>query len=208
MRKNDTEKVTIVMHKGNMDETANMLKTYAMSVLMRFVAKVRDAEMLEDGNTVILTMPMNDDNPEWVQNNILKKYSNYKFPEEQLAGAGKVPLQVVSYDGNGEAGVGEAWNYVYQTNFYYVDNRGNKKPLTGYNLRNALGLRSHAFRVEYEASTDEVVITTQGWGHGVGFSQMGAVGYANEEGWSYVKILRHYFSVTGTSNHQVVMPVW
>ena len=58
------------------------------------------------------------------------------------------------------------------------------------------------------ASTDEVVITTQGWGHGVGFSQMGAVGYANEEGWSYVKILRHYFSVTGTSNHQVVMPVW
>lgn len=72
MRKNDTEKVTIVMHKGNMDETANMLKTYAMSVLMRFVARVRGAEMMEDSNTVILTMPMNNDDPEWVQNNILK----------------------------------------------------------------------------------------------------------------------------------------
>lgn len=60
------------MHKGNMDETANMLKTYAMSVLMRFVARVRGAEMMEDSNTVILTMPMNNDDPEWVQNNILK----------------------------------------------------------------------------------------------------------------------------------------
>lgn len=71
-RKDDTEKVTIVMHKGNMDETANMLKTHAMSVLIRFVARVRDAEMMEDDNTVILTISMNGDDPEWVQNNILK----------------------------------------------------------------------------------------------------------------------------------------
>lgn len=144
----------------------------------------------------------------WVESNILKKYDGYKFPLEQLAKKGETPLVAKNYDGNGSAGVGDAWNYVYQTNFYYIDNRGVQKMLTGYNIRNALGLRSHAFRVEYEPSTDEVTITTQGWGHGVGFSQMGAVGYANKEGWSYVKILRHYFSVTGTTNHQVVMPVW
>ena len=146
----------------------------------------------------------------WAEKTILenKSYKNYAFPLEQLAEEGEVPLKARLYDGDGSAGVGDAWNYVYHTNFYYVDDRGNQKYLTGYNIRNALGLRSHAFRVEYEPSTDEVTITTQGWGHGVGFSQMGAVGYANEEGWSYVQILRHYFSVTGSTNHQVVMPVW
>lgn len=69
-------------------------------------------------------------------------------------------------------------------------------------------MRSHAFRVTYDAATDTVSITTQGWGHGVGLSQMGAVGYANEEGWSYVQILTHYYSVTDTSNHKIVMPIW
>lgn len=159
--------------------------------------------------TVTMTRTeLNDKIRAWFQSNIVKKYPSYSVPEEQFAAAGTCPLQALSYDGSGEMSHGDAWNYVYQTNFYYVDNRGNKKPLTGYNIRNALGLRSHAFRVEYEPSTDEVTITTQGWGHGVGFSQMGAVGYANEDGWSYVKILRHYFSVTGNTNHQVVMPVW
>ncbi len=145
----------------------------------------------------------------WFVSNVQKKHPTYVMPEEQFELAeGEEPLRVETYDGDGTKGEGDAWNYVYQTNFYYVDNRGNKKPLTGYNLRNALGLRSHAFRVSYNAATDEVIITTQGWGHGVGLSQMGAVGYANEEGWDYVKILRHYYSVTDNSNHQIVTPVW
>ena len=33
-----------------------------------------------------------------------------------------------------------------------------------------------------------------GYGHGVGMSQCGAVGYAAEKGWSYKKILKHYYS--------------
>ncbi len=136
-------------------------------------------------------------------------WAAYAMPEEQFElKDGELPLVALSYDGDGSAGTGDAWNYVFHTNFYYVDNRGNKKPLTGFNLRSALGLRSHAFRVAYEAATDTVTITTQGWGHGVGLIQMGAVGYANEEGWSYVQILRHYYSVTGTSAQQLVMPIW
>lgn len=145
----------------------------------------------------------------WMQKNVLDKYDNYVVPEDQFKTEGNAaPLQVLSYDGDGTAGSGDAWNYVFHTNFYYVDARGNKKPLTGHNIRQALGLRSHAFRVAYDASTDIVTITTQGWGHGVGLSQMGAVGYANEEGWNYVQILRHYYSVTDSSQHQVVTPVW
>ncbi len=137
------------------------------------------------------------------------KYPNYSMPEEQFTTAsGQVPLRALSYDGDGSAGTGDAWNYVFHTNFYYVDGKGNQKPLTGYNMRNALGLRSHAFRTTYDEATQTVTITTQGWGHGVGLSQMGAVGYANEAGWSYVQILRHYYSVTDTSTHQIVMPLW
>ena len=145
----------------------------------------------------------------WVKKNVLDKNEGYVMPEEQFTlKKDELPLRATSYDGDGLAGTGDQWNYVYQTNFYYVDSRGVKKYLTGYNLRSALGLRSHAFRVSYDAATDEVTITTQGYGHGVGLSQMGAVGYANEEGWNYVKILRHYYSVTGSSAHQIVMPVW
>ena len=33
-----------------------------------------------------------------------------------------------------------------------------------------------------------------GYGHGVGMSQCGAVGYAAEKGWNYKKILKHYYS--------------
>ena len=38
-------------------------------------------------------------------------------------------------------------------------------------------------------------LTGHGWGHGIGMSQYGALGYA-EHGWSYTQILGHYF--TGT----------
>jgi stage II sporulation protein D len=39
------------------------------------------------------------------------------------------------------------------------------------------------------------VVSGRGWGHGVGLSQYGALGYANE-GWTYDRILAHYY--TGT----------
>jgi stage II sporulation protein D len=45
------------------------------------------------------------------------------------------------------------------------------------------------------ARASELVITGAGYGHGVGMSQEGALGYA-EHGWSYRKILAHYY--TGT----------
>lgn len=161
-------------------------------------------------NTVTLSRTeLNNKVKTWFENNVQNRYPTYVMPEEQFTlKDGELPLQALTYDGDGSAGTGDSWNYVFHTNFYYVDNRGNKKQLTGYNMRSALGLRSHAFRVTYDAATDMVTITTQGWGHGVGLSQMGAVGYANEEGWSYVQILRHYFSVTGSTAHQVTMPVW
>ena len=37
-------------------------------------------------------------------------------------------------------------------------------------------------------------MTYYGYGHGVGMSQCGAVGYAAEEGMNYKQILRHYYT--------------
>ena len=37
-----------------------------------------------------------------------------------------------------------------------------------------------------------MIFRTFGWGHGVGMSQWGAKGYA-DHGWSYDRILRHYY---------------
>lgn len=66
------EVVTIVMHKGNREVEANMIKTYALTVLMRFVGRLRDAPVMEDDNTLLITLPAEGDDPGWVQNNILR----------------------------------------------------------------------------------------------------------------------------------------
>ena len=44
-----------------------------------------------------------------------------------------------------------------------------------------------------------MIITTRGFGHGVGMSQYGASGMA-KEGYQYDKILKHYY--TGKSIHE------
>lgn len=146
---------------------------------------------------------------DWFSKNIQSVTGNETctMPAEQFTNDDSMsPLRALSYDGDGTSGSNSAWNYVYETNFYYLNKKGQKVQLKGHQIRQALGLRSHAFRTSFE--NDTVTIQTQGWGHGVGLSQMGAVGYANEDGWTYVQILRHYYSVTNHTAHQVVLPVW
>ena len=38
------------------------------------------------------------------------------------------------------------------------------------------------------------LVSGRGWGHGVGMSQYGALGYAQEDGWTYDQILGHYYT--------------
>ena len=61
----------------------------------------------------------------------------------------------------------------------------------GTDLYNKLGLRSTDFDIELLG--EEILITTKGYGHGVGMSQYGALGMA-KEGFSYEEILKHYYS--------------
>lgn len=64
------------------------------------------------------------------------------------------------------------------------------KALTGKDIREKLDLRSSDFA--WERKDDNIVITTKGFGHGVGMSQYGANGMA-EEGSDYQEIVKHYY---------------
>lgn len=62
--------------------------------------------------------------------------------------------------------------------------------IKGTTFRSLLGLRSTDFTIEL--ASDSVIITTYGYGHGVGMSQYGANSLANM-GYSYKSILSHYY---------------
>ena len=69
---------------------------------------------------------------------------------------------------------------------------GNKE-LTGVNIRSIFNLNSANFDIEIK--DDNVVFNIKGYGHGVGMSQWGAEGMA-QEGFLYYEILKHYYSGT------------
>ena len=63
----------------------------------------------------------------------------------------------------------------------------------GRDVYNKLGLKSTDFSLKKEG--DNIIINTTGYGHGVGMSQYGALGMA-QEGYTYKEILSYYY--TGT----------
>ena len=65
--------------------------------------------------------------------------------------------------------------------------------VTGRELREALGLRSATFTVDFDG--ENFIIKTKGYGHGVGMSQTGAL-YMAQSGSSYREILSHYYPDT------------
>ncbi|EOV9526551.1 stage II sporulation protein D [Bacillus cytotoxicus] len=64
------------------------------------------------------------------------------------------------------------------------------KVLTGKEVRTKLGLRSSDFT--WKQQGNHIVVTTKGYGHGVGMSQYGANGMA-KEGKEYTEIVAHYY---------------
>ena len=66
----------------------------------------------------------------------------------------------------------------------------NGKTYSGREIRDLLGLRSSDFN--WKRDGDNIDITTKGFGHGVGMSQYGANGMA-EEGKKYSEIVKYYY---------------
>lgn len=72
-----------------------------------------------------------------------------------------------------------------------------EKTLTGREVREWLGLPSSDFT--WVLREDEIIVSTKGYGHGVGMSQYGANGMA-KEGKTFKEIIQHYYQgVTITS---------
>ena len=71
------------------------------------------------------------------------------------------------------------------------------KEVTGKQIRSALALNSTNFSFKYDKNN--VIITTKGFGHGVGMSQNGANIMA-KEGNDYKDILQHYYTSTQILN--------
>jgi stage II sporulation protein D len=65
-----------------------------------------------------------------------------------------------------------------------------------------VGHASAGFTPPALKGTPQFVIKGHGWGHGVGMSQWGAYGYA-QNGWTYDKILAHYYPGTALTNSTV-----
>jgi len=51
-------------------------------------------------------------------------------------------------------------------------------------------------RAEAQTAPTTVTFTGRGWGHGRGMSQWGSQGYATQQGWTYDRILGHYYGGT------------
>ena len=66
----------------------------------------------------------------------------------------------------------------------------NNQEYSGTEIRKKLGLRSTDFEINIDK---DVVITTKGYGHGVGLSQYGANLMA-DKGYNYEQILKHYYN--------------
>ncbi|WP_044749376.1 stage II sporulation protein D [Bacillus alveayuensis] len=73
----------------------------------------------------------------------------------------------------------------------------NGKKLKGREVREKLDLKSTDFT--WVRKGDEIVITTKGYGHGVGLSQYGANGMA-KEGKTYEQIVKHYYQGVNISS--------
>lgn len=69
----------------------------------------------------------------------------------------------------------------------------NNQEFTGREIYNKLKIRSTDFTIEQENTN--VIITTIGYGHGVGMSQYGALGMA-KKGYNYKEILTYYYQNT------------
>ncbi|MBR1417122.1 MAG: stage II sporulation protein D [Bacilli bacterium] len=73
----------------------------------------------------------------------------------------------------------------------------NNKEYQGTNFRTMLSLRSTDFIIEKKE--DEILITTKGYGHGVGMSQYGA-NYLANQGNTYEEIINYYYKNVSIEN--------
>ncbi len=111
-----------------------------------------------------------------------------KYFFQQAFSVGEVESKLdVKLSGDGQIG-----KIVKRTSGNYIDVIDiNGKKLSGKDIRVSLNLKSSDFTILKKK--DQVIVQTRGYGHGVGMSQYGANGMA-QEGKDYTKIVQHYYN--------------
>ncbi|MGM7703047.1 stage II sporulation protein D [Pseudalkalibacillus sp. Hm43] len=111
-----------------------------------------------------------------------------KYFFQQAFSVGEVESKLnVKLSGDGQIG-----KIVKRTSGNYIDVIDiNGKKLSGKDIRVSLNLKSSDFTILKKK--DQVIVQTRGYGHGVGMSQYGANGMA-QEGKDYAKIVQHYYN--------------
>lgn len=110
----------------------------------------------------------------------MRRLLNSKYPERDTGELSQSDIKIISRTAGGR-----------------VENmRIGGASFKGTEVRNAMGLSSALFSIGFKDDGEKIVFTSDGFGHGVGLSQYGADGMA-EEGADYKEILNHYY--TGTS---------
>ena len=129
-----------------------------------------------------------------------KDYSGYKT--RVTYSASEMQSMIYSAYGIDVSGVSKSkwFSIKYDENNAYVRSCSiaGKKSVSGSSVRETLcgyDLRSTAFKIKYDSSSDKFIFTVYGYGHGVGMSQVGANYYA-KLGWTYKQILLHYYKGT------------
>ena len=77
-----------------------------------------------------------------------------------------------------------------------IDREGNRRLVTGFDVRRALDLPETLFEMTERRLPDgrrAMLFLGRGWGHGVGLCQNGAYGLARS-GMSFESILEHYYT--------------
>ncbi|NJO72278.1 MAG: sporulation protein, partial [Oscillatoriales cyanobacterium RM1_1_9] len=79
---------------------------------------------------------------------------------------------------------------------------GGSRVMEGDAIARALGLRSTRFRVTRKSGSANFIVEGRGFGHGVGLSQWGAHGLAQNR-YNYQQILLYYYQNTALARIQV-----
>ena len=134
----------------------------------------------EDSQTVFRDTTFTGTESKW-DNNLLNNFEvEKKYTAKEILKALKLSDSTIEIDSIDRS----------HTN-HVIKIRINGKDFSGVDFRHKLGLRSTDFRITEIGNI--FVITTRGYGHGVGMSQYGANGMA-KEGYTYIEILSHYYN--------------
>ena len=165
--------------KNAVNDTKGLIMTYNGEIIESFYFSMssgytqNSVDVFKENIEYLVSVPSEYDNSSINNFEVKKTFNNEEFKNILQLNCGEIVIN----------------NIIYNDNHYIKTIEICNKVFDGNEFRNILKLRSADFTIDIN---DNILITTRGYGHGVGMSQYGANGYANN-GYNYEEILKHYY---------------